>query len=590
MQSVDLAVIVAYFIFILGVGFLFRKQVTNVSEYFRGGGKLLWWMSGASVFMTTFSAWTFTGAAGKAYTDGLPILVIFFGNMISYFVCARFLAGRFRQMRVDTPLEAYRLRYGRFNEQFNLWITFVANLLPGGITLIAISIFVSAIFGWDLQQTILITGAVVLVVTLTGGAWAVIASDFVQAILVIAITIIVGIKAIMVMGGVAPILDQFPADNIMVGSDVNYLFVYFLWVIATLIQRLHDVNNLNASVRFLTVKDSRHARKAAIFSGCLFAGASVIWFLPPMVSAIMFPDLSQLYPGLNNPEEAAYLAFVQHYMPAGMLGLLVAAMFAATMSSMDSSLNGGAAMVTKCFYKPILRPSASEKELLRAGRVITLVLGVVQIFIAMTISRIEGVSLFNLMLSFLGLFGLPVIIPGIMSFFIRRTSDWSAWSTVIFGFGISWLAANVFNGAWVADQFGLDLTAREIGDMGLVTTYGLHLVFTVGWFLLTLLFRQPLSAVRQQEVDLFYNNFDTPVVSTSDAGASDIMQRRRLGYITAAFGAFVLALTFASSGDGRLFAFIGCAAILLAIGGGLIRSAHISATHAEDPMALEPKK
>ena len=575
MSSTDLSILVVYFGFVVLVGIVFRKQITDVSEYFRGGGQLLWWMSGSSVFMTTFSAWTFTGAAAKAYTDGLPILVIFLGNMISYFICARFLAHRFRQLRVDTPLEAYKLRFGRFNEQFSLWITFVTNLLPGGITLIAISVFVSAIFGWDLQQTIIITGSVVLVVTLTGGAWAVIASDFVQAVLVIAITVVVGIKAVLIMGGVEPILQQFPADNILIGKDVSYLFIYILWIMATLTQRLHDVNNMNASVRFLAAKDSRHSRKAAILAGCLFAGASLIWFLPPMVSAIRLPDLAELYPNLSNPSEAAYLAFVQAYMPAGMLGLLVAAMFAATMSSMDSSLNGGAAMITKCFYRPVLRPQAGEKEMLHAGRATTLVLGTVQIVIALVISQIDGVSLFDLMLSFLGLFGLPVIIPGIMAFIFRRTPDWSAWSTIIFGFFVSWLAAYVINGAWVAARFGLELTGRELSDLGLALTYGLHLTLTVGWFLMTTMFYHGVSEQRQSEIDKFYKNLDTEVVSEHDQTEVDNMQRRRLGFMTLGFGVFVALLTFFGPGVDRAFAFLGCGSVLLIVGASLLYSGRV---------------
>ena len=260
-------------------------------------------------------------------------------------------------------------------------------------------------------------------------------------------------------------------------------------------------------------------------------------------------------------------------MPAGMLGLLVAAMFAATMSSMDSSLNGGAAMITKCFYKPILRPKASERELLLVARIATLFLGIVQVLIAIGISRIEGVSLFNLMLSFLGLFGLPVIIPGIMSFFIRRTPDWSAWSTVIVGFIVSWLVANYFNGKWFSEQFGLNLTNREMGDIGFVITYGAHLTLTVGWFLFTLIFYRPLPLARQVEVDTYYRNFDTPVVSVSDVEATDIMQRQRLGYMTIGFGVFVSMLTFFGTDEGRVFAFLGCGGFLLIVGLTLIYSA-----------------
>lgn len=69
----DISAIVFYFIFMILLGFIFRKQVANTSDYFRGGGKMVWWMAGSSAFMTTFSAWTFTGAAGKAYIDALPL-------------------------------------------------------------------------------------------------------------------------------------------------------------------------------------------------------------------------------------------------------------------------------------------------------------------------------------------------------------------------------------------------------------------------------------------------------------------------------------------------------------------------------------
>ena len=571
-ETIDLSIIVGYFVFVLAIGFLFRKQVTGIAEYFRGGGKILWWMTGSSVFITTFSAWTFTGAAGKAYEDGFPVIVIFIGNALGYYVCARFLAAKFRQTRVDTPLEAYKKRYGRLNEQFSLWISFLANQLPGGLTLVAVSIFVSAIFGWELQATIIVTGLTVLTVTLTGGAWAVIASDFMQAMLIVAITVVAGFYAVTVMGGVTPIVEQFPTGNILVGNGINYLSIFALWIVATLIQRLHDINNLYISVRFLAAKDSRHAKRAALLASCLFGLASLIWFLPPMVSAIVYPDLGSMYPNLNNPSEAAYLAFVDHLMPTGMLGLLVAAMFAATMSSMDSSLNAGSAMIVKCVYKPFLRPVASEREYLIAGRVATLALGLTQIFIAVMLAGIEGASLFELMLGFLGLFGLPLAIPAIMCFMFRKTPDWSAWSTVLFGFLVSFLVANYFNGQWFSEQFGLELTDRETSDMNMVLTYAAHLTLTVSWFLVSTRFYRPLSQARQSEVDEFYNDLDTTVESVPGSTATDRMQCRRLGLMTAGFGVFVCSLMFASSGDNKYAVFLTCGGILVIIGATLLRA------------------
>ena len=80
MTSYDTAVLVFYFAFMVAVSWVFRRFVHNVSDYFRGGGKALWWMVGGSAFMVTFSAWTFTGAASAAYADGWPVAAIYFAN------------------------------------------------------------------------------------------------------------------------------------------------------------------------------------------------------------------------------------------------------------------------------------------------------------------------------------------------------------------------------------------------------------------------------------------------------------------------------------------------------------------------------
>ena len=88
MTPYDYAVLVFYFGYMLAISWVFRKFVTNISDYFRGGGKAVWWMVGGSAFMAAFSAWTFTGAASKAYTDGWPVMAIYVANAVG-FVSAR---------------------------------------------------------------------------------------------------------------------------------------------------------------------------------------------------------------------------------------------------------------------------------------------------------------------------------------------------------------------------------------------------------------------------------------------------------------------------------------------------------------------
>src|SRR6185369_1472855 len=161
LSSYDYLVIAFYFVFLAIIGVICRKFIANTSDYFRGGGKMLWWMAGCTAFVAQFSAWTFTGAASKAYQDGPVIMVLYFANALGFFINYLFFAPRFRQMRVVTSIQAIRARFGKGNEQFFTWVQLPIGVLYAGIWLSGLSIFVSAAFGISLYTTILVTGLVV---------------------------------------------------------------------------------------------------------------------------------------------------------------------------------------------------------------------------------------------------------------------------------------------------------------------------------------------------------------------------------------------------------------------------------------------
>ena len=164
--------------------------------------------------------------------------------------------------------------------------------------------------------------------------------------------------------------------------------------------------------------------------------------LPSWFMAGSGVDLAAQYPELGAKySEASYLAFVKIFMPAGMIGLLIAAMFAATMSSIDSGLNRNAGIFVKNFFKPVIAPNISEKKLMIVSRIVTIAFGILIISLALFLNSQKELSLFDAMLYMSALLGFPQMIPSFLGFFIRKTPDWAAWATILVGALVSYLIA-----------------------------------------------------------------------------------------------------------------------------------------------------
>src|ERR1700691_1427686 len=134
----DKSIIAFYFVFILAIGLIFRRLNKNTSDYFRCGGAMPWWITGTSAWLATFSAWTFTGAAGAVYESGTLVLCLYYSNVVGAIVLLAYAGVRFRRMRSITWMEAVRARYGPFTEQFYTWLKIPILLFTAGVGLNAI--------------------------------------------------------------------------------------------------------------------------------------------------------------------------------------------------------------------------------------------------------------------------------------------------------------------------------------------------------------------------------------------------------------------------------------------------------------------
>lgn len=575
MTKFDYAVLVFYFVYMLAISWVFRKFVTNISDYFRGGGKAVWWMVGGSAFMAAFSAWTFTGASSKAFSDGWPITAIFVANAVGFVLNATYFAPRFRQLRVITAVEAIRQRFGAGSEQAMMWLQIPLSTLQAAIHLNALGVFFAAVFGLDLAWTVVVTGLVVLVMALIGGSWAVLAGDFIQVLILMPVCAAVTVLAVARLGGWDGFVAGLPPSYLNLGEIFTQEFLG-LWCAAMLLKQITSTNNLFEAGRYLAVKDSRHARWAGYLGAALFLVGIVIWFIPPMAAKALGLDLRAMFPGLGkSAEEASFIAISQAVMPVGMLGLLVSGIFAATMSGMDSGLNKNAGIFVKNLYQPLLRPAATESQMLRVGRMVTIVLGIVVILIAILMAQYRDLGLFLVMQRVSILVAVPITVPLLLGLVIRKTPPWSVWSAVAVGFAVAAWMHYYFKPEWGAAIFGTTLPRDAASREYLVQScqFFAILVSASAWFIGTKLFWNRCNPEYRAQVGAFFMRMNTPVDFAREEGAgaaNDARQSACVGWLSLAYGAFVCLLALIPNPPIGRLAFLACGSVVLVIGAALV--------------------
>ena len=566
----DYLMIAFHFGFIASLGFIFKKFNSGSSDYFAGGFKMTWWLLGSSVFVASFSAWTFTGAAHVSYKFGIVILVVFWGNAFSYLIQALSLASWFRQLRVVTAMEAVRDRFGKQLEQFYTWMQILQAFIANAVTLLSVSLLMSVVFDAPIVATIILAGVVVVTLSLVGGAWAVAASDFVQSILIISVALTTSLFCIMKLGGLDEFWNQIPEENknFLLDSSVKY---DQWWVLAMIIGMLYMNNNLSMTAKYIAAKDTTAAKGAAWVACAGYLFIAPIFFIPSMSAHTLIPDLAALYPDHANPSELSYIAVCLALLPKGMIGLLAAGLFAATMSSMDTGLNKVAGFFTINFYQPILRKgNATDDELFKVGHFATLFIGATAIVSAILLSMTD-VPLFEVFQKCNSYMIIPMGVPMFLGLFVRRTPKWASLVTIIIGVMVSFFIYNDLGLDWVAATmqglFGEGIYEYTLGHqfaaINLINIPVLTLVF-----LLSGVFFPTKDQAYIQSTDEFFKRMHTPIDFEKEVGGdSSHKQARLIGRLLLVYGFSVSIGVFIPNEGNTRYAFLFCGGMMLAIGG-----------------------
>lgn len=574
MTVYDYIVVAFYLAFMFFMGPIYKSFSKSASDFFRGGGGMLWWVVGSSTFMSTFSAWSFTGGAAKAYETGTFFLLLFACNIIGYLFTYFFTAAKFRQMRVVTAIEAIRKRFGNNNEQVFAWLPILSNLILGGIYLYTIAVFMYGVFGLNITLLIVLLGSVVFLMTLFGGSWAATAGDFVQMLIVLSITLVMVFLTLKhpMTGGFSGLLEKIPEHHLKWSLfDRPWVVVFFAGTL--LINQLVQNNSMTTTggAKYVFVKNGRDAKRSTMISIFGYLLLSPIWMIPAVAATYFHPDLATEFPLLNNPNEAAYVAMAQSLLPTGLLGLLICAIFAATLTSINTFLNVSSGAFVRNFYIRVVNKNASESRQILVGRFFILIYGLLMILIAIYIQGLKSIPLFDLVLITAASIGIPSTIPLFYGIFFKKTPAWSAWSTMLIGFILAILLRIILTDEFISSLFSPEkvFTGQEFSDLNIAITTGALFVVCTVWYFGSMLFNKQEDKAYAKQVDQFFDEMATPIDMEEEhleEHESDSRQYAVLGRLCLIYGGFVMLLNaIPNTWESRIYISI-CGVLILSAG------------------------
>ena len=410
LEVIDWTILIIFFIILLSIGFFASKRAgKSVNDFFLSGRNMPWWLLGISMVATTFSADTPNLVTDIVRNNGVSGNWVWWAFLLTGMLTVFVYAKLWRRSEVLTDLEFYELRYGGKGAAFlrgfrALYLGVFFNIMiMASVCLAGIKIG-SVMLGLSPSQTLLIAATVTVLYSSLGGLKGVIMTDFFQfslamiatfwaAIVIINLPEVGGLQKLINNPNITPKLDLIPDF-----SDRDLFLVVFVLPIAVQWWSVwypgaEPGGGGYVAQRMLSAKNENHAVWATLlFNFMHYAVRPWPWILIALASIIVFPNLSDLqvaFPEVDKSiigHDLAYPAMLTK-LPSGLLGLLLASLAAAFMSTIASHLNWGSSYVVNDFYRRFFDQTASEKKLVFLGRLTTVILMVFSCLIALLLSN-----------------------------------------------------------------------------------------------------------------------------------------------------------------------------------------------------------
>lgn len=412
MSTLDWIVLTAYFLLMICMGLWARTKVKTAGDFFTAGGEMPWWLSGVSHHMSGYSSAVFVGYAAIAYTSGFNIYVWWACSIsIAMFIGARLFAPKWVRLRqylgMISPLEYLVVRYNLPTQQLLAWSGALLKIFDVGAKWTAAAVLLQVFAHVPPMWGVLLTGGVTLIYSVVGGLWADALTDLSQFLIQLVAGIAMLTAVLVKLGGVSSLWTIWhrlpPSHSQIFSPDYTAFFAIVYLFVNTL---SYNGGTWNLAQRFIAAPTGAAARKAALLSASLY----LVW---PLV--LLFPMWAAplLLPGLKDPSQS-YALLTKTLLPNGLIGIVLAGLFAHTMAMTSSDANAISAVVVRdispMFRKDRTRPS--DKAQLITGRICTFSFLALSMGIALASSHFGGVI--GLVILWYGALLGPIAIPMIL--------------------------------------------------------------------------------------------------------------------------------------------------------------------------------
>lgn len=433
-------VLIFYFGGMLMLGFFFMKRESSTDDFFKASQRIPWWAAGISIFATTLSAITFISIPAKAYATDWRMLVFNLTIILIAPVVIRYFLPFFRRFRFETAYEYLEARFNRVVRWLAsaLFVFFMVSRMA--IVLFLPSLALNAATGFSVYYAVLIMGVVTLVYCTSGGMEAVVWGDVVQGFILIGGALAAFVFMITgVEGGLGEFWRTSLEFNKFRMFDFRFDFsqpVFWVVLVGGLANTLISYTGDQSIVqRYMTTKDEKATARSIWLNGIISVPVSLLFFLLG-TGLFVFYKSNAARMAVTNPNiDSVFPQFIVSEMPPGFAGLLIAAIFAAAMSTLSSNINSVAAVITSDFYKTLRRHSSPQGSM-SIARWSGLVAGILGIAMALVLATWNIASLWDQFNTFLGLLTSGLGALFILGIFFPRVGAWPALGGIACGIAL----------------------------------------------------------------------------------------------------------------------------------------------------------